>query len=241
LAAISGIPILYARLHAVLIPQWIVAQSQPETPKPAWLSLAIADYRFYIWHFLFDYHLQWFWVLFAVVLSFGGLGREEPRGTALYSLGLPVTRQRWLLTRSAVAFIESVLLALVAALVIPIASVSVGQSYPIGQGIAHALLLAGGGVLFIGVALLISTVMKGDWTPLVGTIGILGIPYLILQEYVRQSPSDSLARQFDLAHVMAGPWYLTWSSVPWTSIALMWILALGALATAVWLGNRLDY
>jgi ABC-type transport system involved in multi-copper enzyme maturation permease subunit len=241
LVAVTAIPILYARLHAVLIPQWILALSQPQTQKPAWLSLAIGDYRFYLWHFLFDYHLQWFWVLFAVALSFGGLGREEPRGTALYSLGLPVTRQRWLLTRSAVAFIECVLLALVAAPVIQIASLSVGQSYPIGQGIAHALLLAGGGVLFIGVALLISTVVKGEWAPLVGTIGMMGMPYLILQDYVRQAPPDSWARQFDLAHVMAGPWYLTWSSVPWASIALIWVLATGALATAVWFGNRLDY
>lgn len=241
LVAMSAIPILYARLHPVLIPQWKLALGQPQTSKPAWLSLGVADYRFYLWHFLFDYHLQWFWVLFAVVLSFGGLGREEPRGTALFSLALPVTRRRWLLIRSTVALIECVLLGLAGAVIAEVASLSIGQSYPIGQGIGHALLLAGGGVLFIGVALLISTVVKGDWTPLAATIGVMGIPYLILQEYVRQAPSDSWARHFDLARVMAGPWYLTWSSVPWVSLAPIWTLALGALAAAVWLGNRLDY
>ena len=241
LVAISAIPILYARLHAILIPQWIVALSEPRTPKPPWLSLAVSDYRFYLWHFLFDYHLQWLWALFAVVLSFGGLGREESHGSALYSLGLPVRRARWLLSRSAVAFVECILLAIVAALVAQLASLSVGESYPLGQGIAHALLLAAGGALFIGVALLVSTVARGDWAPLAGTIGVIGVPYLVLQEYVRQSPTDSLARRFDLAHVMAGPWYLTWSNVPWTSIALIWTLAIGAIAAAVWFGNRLNY
>ena len=241
LVAISAIPILYARLHSILIPQWIVALNEPRTPKPPWLALAISDYRFYVWHFLFDYHLQWVWVLFAVVLSFGGLGSEDSRGSALYSLGLPVTRERWLLTRSAVAFAECIVLAIVAALVAAVASLSIGQSYPLGQGIAHALLLVGGGALFIGVALLVSSVARGDWAPLAGTIGVIGVPYLVLQEYVRQSPSDSWARRFDLAHVMAGSWYLTWSNIPWASLALISIVGIGALAAAVWFGNRLNY
>ena len=92
--AVTAVAILYVRLHPVLIPQWVIASQQPLTPKPDWLPLGIVDYQFYIWHFLFDYQLQWLWALFAVVLSFGGLGREQAYGTVSYSLGLPVTRKR---------------------------------------------------------------------------------------------------------------------------------------------------
>lgn len=241
LAAVSAVPILYAGLHHVLIPQWIVALRQPQTPKPEWLSLAINDYRFYVWHFLFDYHLQWLWLLFGVVLSFGGLGREESRGTAAFSLGLPVTRARWLLTRAVVTLVECVFLAAAAGIVVLLAALSIGQAYPFAQDIAHAMLLVAGGVFFICLALLISAVVKGDFTPVAATIGIVGVPYLVLQEYVRRARADSWARKFDMAHVMAGPWYLIWSNVPWASLALVWTLAIGILATAVWFGNRLDY
>jgi ABC-type transport system involved in multi-copper enzyme maturation permease subunit len=239
--AAAAIAILYVRLHPVLIPGWIVASHEPQTPKPVWLPLGIADYRFYVWHFLFDFHLQWVWALFAVLLSFGGLGREQAQGTALYSLGLPVTRGRWLLTRATVAFLETVLLGLITAFVVPIASWTIGQAYPLEQGIGHALLLAGGGALFVGFAILVSTVVKGDWAPLAATLGVLGLPYLVLQEYVRHANADSWVRHFDVAHVMAGPWYLTWSSVPWGSVGLIWLATIGLLALAVWCGNRLDY
>ena len=102
--SITALSILYVRLHPVLIPQWIGASRDPLLWKPAWLPLGISDYQFYIWHFVFDYQLQWLWVLFVVLLSFGGLVREQAQGTSTYSLGLPVTRRRWLLTRAALAF-----------------------------------------------------------------------------------------------------------------------------------------
>jgi ABC-type transport system involved in multi-copper enzyme maturation permease subunit len=239
--AVTAVAILYVRLHPVLIPQWVLASQQPQTPKPAWLPLGIASYEFYIWHFLFDYQLQWLWGLFAVVLSFGGLGREQAYGTAIYSLGLPVTRRQWLLTRATAAFLETVLLALVAAGVVSLVSRTIGQAYPVEQGIGHGLLLAGGGALFVAFALAVSTVVNGNWGPLAATLIGLGLPYLILQEHVRGASSDSWSRDVDIAHVMAGPWHLTWSNVPWGGVGLIWLGTLGLLAAAVWYGNRLDY
>jgi hypothetical protein len=75
--AVTALSILFVRLHPILIPQWQVALQDPHAINPRWLPLGVSDYRFYIWHFLFDFRLQNLWVLLAIVLSFGGLLREH--------------------------------------------------------------------------------------------------------------------------------------------------------------------
>jgi len=236
--ALTALSVLFVRLHPILIPQWQVALQDPHAIKPQWLPLGVSDYRFYVWHFLFDFRLQNLWVLFAIVLSFGGLLREDANGTAVYSLSLPVTRNRWMISRVLIAFLETSLLSCVPALVVPIASVSVGQSYPIGQGFAHGLLMAGVGSVFVGLAALLSLVLRGEYTPLVVTVATLAVPYLVLQEWARRV---SWARKIDIAHVMAGPWLLTWGSVPWLAITGVCLLTMLSLGLAARQGRRLEF
>src|SRR5205807_9178745 len=59
--AVTALSILFVRLHPILIPQWQVALQDPYAYKPRWLPLGVSDYRFYIWHFLFDFRLQNLW------------------------------------------------------------------------------------------------------------------------------------------------------------------------------------
>ena len=198
----------------------------------------MSDYRFYVWHFLFDFRLQNLWVLFAIVLSVGGLLREHADGTAVFSLSLPVTRNRWLISRISIAFLETTVLALIPAAVVPIASVSVGQSYPIGQGFAHGLLMAGVGSVFVGLAAFLSLILRGEYTPLVMTLAMLAVPYLVLQEWARRV---SWARKIDIAHVMAGAWLLTWRDVPWLALAVVCLMTVLFLGLAARQGRRLEF
>jgi hypothetical protein len=236
--ALTALSILFVRLHPILIPQWQVALQDPHAIKPRWLPLGVSDYRFYVWHFLFDFRLQNVWVLFAIVLSFGGLLREHANGTGVFSLSLPVTRNRWLISRVLIALLETSVLSCVPAFVVPIASVSVGQSYPIGQGFAHGLLMAGVGSVFVGLAAFLSLVLRGEYAPLVVTLAILAVPYLILQEWARRV---SWARKIDIAHVMAGPWLLTWGNVPWLATAVVCLLTMLSLGLAARQGRRLEF
>jgi len=105
-AALAALSILYVRLHPILIPQWRVALQDPHAIKPAWLLAGVTDYRFYVWHFLYDYQLQNLWVVFAILLGFGGFLREQADGTVLFSLSLPVSRTGWFASRSAIAVVE---------------------------------------------------------------------------------------------------------------------------------------
>lgn len=236
--AVTALSILFVRVHPILIPKWQAALQNPHVWKPRWLPLGISDYRFYIWHFLFDFRLQNLWVLFAVVLGFGGLLREHTNGTAPFTLSLPVTRNRWLTSRLLVAFLEATVLSCLPALVVPLASVFVGQSYPIGQGLAHGLLMAGVGSFFVGVAAFLSLVLRGEYTPLVATLGMLGVPYLVLQEWARRV---SWARKVDIAHVMAGPWLLTWGNVPWLAMAAVCLMTTLFLGLAARQGRHLEF
>src|SRR5437879_7493274 len=123
--AVTALSILFVRLHPILIPQWQAALQDAYAYKPRWLPLGVSDYRFYIWHFLFDFRLQNLWVLFAVVLGFGGLLREHANGTAAFSLSLPVTRNRWFISRVLIPFLETSVLASLPSVVVPPASLSV--------------------------------------------------------------------------------------------------------------------
>ncbi|HVW09451.1 MAG TPA: hypothetical protein VHC90_12755, partial [Bryobacteraceae bacterium] len=72
-------------------------------------------YSTYIWSGLFHYSLQGLWVLAALIMALGGLRRERATGTALFALGLPVTRLRLFLSRSAVACAEAFGLGIISA------------------------------------------------------------------------------------------------------------------------------
>src|SRR5690242_8048437 len=118
LIAVSVITVLYISLHPVLIPGWKIALQQRNSFKPSWLSLGVNDFRFYTWHFLYDYQLQEVWVLFAILLSFGGLNREHLQRSISFTLALPVKKAKWVSSRIIVALTESLIIAIVPALLI---------------------------------------------------------------------------------------------------------------------------
>src|SRR5579864_8051509 len=107
-AAVIEVCTLYIRLRPILVPGWISDRQNPHwSGRPTWLYLGVHDLNFYAWHFLYENKLQQAWALFAILLSFGGLVREKQMGTSTFSLGLPVSRRRWFLTRVLVAATES--------------------------------------------------------------------------------------------------------------------------------------
>jgi ABC-type transport system involved in multi-copper enzyme maturation permease subunit len=120
-------------------------------------------YSTYIWGF-FHYALQGLWILGVYVIALGGLRREKATGVALFSLGLPVTRLRLFLSRSALACAEAIVLGLVSVLLIPTVSFFVGESYPFGQALAFGALMSGAGLVIVAVGLLLSEIFEGEFT-----------------------------------------------------------------------------
>ena len=179
----------------------------PDKPLP---------YSVYVWSGFFHYALQGLWVLAAFVLTFGGLARETANGTALFTLGLPVRRSHLFLIRAAMAWAQSIVLGVGAALLIPLVSRFVGESYPLDQAVAFGALMSSAGLAILALGLLLSEIFEGEFTtPVVGLCAIttrlfqLQGPHLARLERLRRDERGRLHRS---ANAVA-PWSHTlgWS------------------------------
>src|SRR5206468_5595564 len=100
----------------------------------------------------------------AFILGLGGLWREKATGVSPFTLSLPVARKDLVLVRIAVAIVESFVLALIPCLLIPIFSWATGHHYPLAQSVTFALFLAVGGLVFVGLGVLLSSLFEGEYT-----------------------------------------------------------------------------
>ena len=241
-AAVIAVCTLYIRLRPILLPGWIADLRSPRSPgRPGWLYLGVHDLNFYAWHFLYENKLQQAWVAFAILLSLGGLGREKQMGTASFSLALPVSRRRWLLTRMLVAAAESLVLAFVAVFAVSCASWSIHEPYRAPQILAHCLLIPAAGAVFLAFGAMFSILIRGEHAIWPLTLVLLGIPYLALQEYVREAAPSAWARRIDISHVMGGPPHLTWATTPWLGLALSLLVTICVLFLALRIGDAVEY
>ena len=189
------------------------------------MTLGVHDYGWYLWHYLYNNYLQQVWALFAMLFAFGGLIREKSSGSVFFSLSLPVSRRQWLFSRLALAFVESVALALFAVAVVMVGSPAIHQSYSLAQILLHTALMVGVGVFSIAFGNLCYSLFPGDYLSLLITLVLLGVPYLILQTYMQHLSyfgKTSWLAYLDFAHTMAGPWQLSWSTVPWIALITSW-------------------
>ncbi|HVW09450.1 MAG TPA: hypothetical protein VG672_00140 [Bryobacteraceae bacterium] len=230
------------------------------------VRLGIPAYAWFLWQYLYVYFLQQVWVLFTVLLALDGLIREKASGTAAFSLGLPVSRRRWMFTRFVVVFMESAALSLFAVLVVIVGSAVVHQTFSLSQIFFHAVLLVAAGVIVIALGNLYYAVFPGNYRSLLVALAVLGIPYLWIQRHLPRTRVSDLPeslrapltlaltashtvaepqlpwwRYFDLAHVMAGPWQLSLSSTPWVALMVIWALTVLVLALTAAYGDRVDY
>jgi len=246
LIAISIVCIFHIEQHAWLVRWWSTDLRNLHDPHfyHSGMWWGIHEYGWYLWNSLYNNYLQQIWALFAALFAFGGLIGEKISGTALFSLGLPVSRRRWLFTRLAVALIESVALSLFAVLVVIVGSAVIHQTFSLPQVLLHTALMVAAGVFMIAFANLCYARFPGNYLSLLFTLILLGVPYLLLQlhmQRMRGAGRESWLGYLDLAHAMAGPWQLNWATIPWISLLAIWLLTVLVLGVTVAFGDRSDY
>jgi hypothetical protein len=100
------------------------------------------------------------------------------------------------------------------------------------------------GVFIIVFGNLCYTLFPGNYLSLILTLVLLGAPYLWIQTYMQHMRYQGRApwlRYIDFAHSMAGPWQLSWSTVPWAPLLATWLLTAALLTVTVTYGDRFDY
>jgi len=169
-------------------------------------------YRGFIWS-------QWFrqtptqtCTLLAILLGSGGLLSQGSTGQ-LFTLSLPVSRAQLVGSRAGTGLAEWFAIAIVPALLIPLLSPSVGESYPVSAAVVHGVCIFVGGAVFFGFAVLLSTVFADVWRPLLIALAVAIVGGLF--ELVVVGPT-----RFGTFCTMTGENYFRTGAVPWGGLAV---------------------
>lgn len=179
------------------------------------------DYRGYVFAQWFRQSLPQLWTIMAALLGSGGLLTQ---GTALFTLSLPVSREQLSRVRAIVGLGELLALAIVPTLLVPLLSPAVGESYPLGDALLHALCVFVAGTVFFSVAFLLSTAFADVWRPLLLTLAV-AVALVSVEQLLHTRAVHGIFG------VMSGDSYFRTGRLPWlglsasamASLVLLWI------------------
>jgi len=227
---LSGLAVLVCAAVAIVLayPRAVaVLQEAARFDRASELGRQIAEnldllgsYQGYVWSQWFRQTMRQLWALFAVMLGTGGLLAQTSGGGALYTLSLPLSRTRLLGIRAATALAELAVLALVPALVVPLASPAVGQSYSVADAFVYGLCMFVAGSTLFSLTFLLSTVFTDIWRPPLIVLCLAG--FIALVREALQGPSTA-----SLLGVMTAESYFRGHGLPW--LGLFAALALSLL------------
>lgn len=201
-------------------------------------------YAQFVWKAVYRGAVRDLFALLAMTLGLGGLRQEQANGTVGFTLALPVSRTRLVVSRAAVGLVEVAVLGFVPAMVLTLLSPLTGQSYRLYQGAVYGLLWAAGGVVLFAATFLFSTLLAGEFTP-----WIAGVVSLVAYLMVVHLPPLSAAPRLDFLQVMSGsgmPYFRTSDStligpVPWAAVGGMILSGVVLMWTAGRATERGDF
>jgi hypothetical protein len=191
-------------------------------------------YRGYVWSHWYRQNLLQMWGLFAVLIGSGGLLAQASGGGVLFTLSLPVTRNRLIGVRAATGLAELLVLAFVPSLLLPALSPLIGQTFGIGDTLVYGACLFIAGTVFFSLAFLLSTMFTGVWPPLLIVLCVatlLGLFDLALRDLSRYS----------VFAVMSAESYFRGGGLPWLGLLASTALSAAMLYGAAFNIARRDF
>jgi ABC-2 type transport system permease protein len=189
-------------------------------------SAAISrTYDGYVWSQWFRQNGAQLGAFFAVIIGTGGL-LAQGAAARLFTLSLPISRERLLGVRAVAGLTQVLMLALVPALVLTVVSPAVGERFGLLDALAYGLCIFAGFVVFFSIAFLFSTIFPNVWIPLFLT---LCVGFLL-------RAIDRLAGRptFSLLEMMHGESYYRGDGLPWP----MLLVSAGLAAALIYAGVR---
>ena len=138
-------------------------------------------YALYVWLSLSHGYLMFFWLVCAVILGLGGLVREHAAGTAGFTLSLPVSRPALVNSRALVGAGEALALALIPGTLVALLSPLIGRHYPLSQALLFGVLMGCGGMVFYGVAFLLSHLLRGEYAAPGVALSVTAAVYVLVK------------------------------------------------------------
>jgi len=218
-----------AAFVALSYPQ-VVALSQSVTASPTTaLGREVAEgielaktYDSYVWSQWFRQEGAQLGGLFAAIIGTGGL-LSQAAASRLFTLSLPVSRERLLAARAAAGLTQMLALTVVPALVIVLVSPLVSRSFPLIDALAYALGAFAGCAVMFSLAFFLSSMFGNVWAPVVLTM-CAGAALAALDQITG-------ADRFSLLRMIHGDAYFHGLGLLWTML-LMSVLASSAFVYA---------
>ena len=104
------------------------------------------------------------WILCVILLGMGGVVRERAAGTSSFTLALPVSRTRLAGVRIALGIFQAICLAAVPWAAIVLIARFAGSPIRLSQAGFYLGLLLCGGLIYFAFAILISSIIEGEYT-----------------------------------------------------------------------------
>jgi ABC-2 type transport system permease protein len=207
LGAIYAYPAIERLLATV--PTAGIAGNGPIADRLREIARLSGSYRGYIWAQALRQNVTQMLSLFAVVLGAGGLVAHA-RGT-LFTLSLPVSRDRLLGVRAATGLAELAVLSFVPLLLLPLLSPAIGQHYGLGEAIVHGFCFFVAGSVLFSFASLLSTIFHDQWRPIL-------IALLVAACVAFAEPFFGALSRYSLFGIMDGETYFREGGVPWLGL-----------------------
>jgi ABC-2 type transport system permease protein len=199
---------------------------------------ALNSYQGRAWALGFKMFFSFIWADFAVVLGAVCLmtfcSVTPSHGAAgLFTLSLPASRRKVLLSQAAVGFGEIFLIALIPSLSLPFIARLNGQWFSWSDALIHALLLVFGGTVFFFFSFLL-TVILGNW--LAAFVIVEAALFALL------SPFNPFGTRpwWNILGVMAGESHFYHGQIPWLGLAVSLILSAVFMFAAIRIYERRD-
>ncbi|HEY7338858.1 MAG TPA: hypothetical protein VH639_28475 [Bryobacteraceae bacterium] len=163
------------------------------------------SYAQFIWKAVYRGAVRDLFTILAMLLGLGGLLQEQAKGTAGFTLALPVSRKRMVAARAVVGLAEVAFLSFIPAILLPLLSPLVNESYPLGAALTFGVLWTAGGSILFAATFLLSAVLAGEYTPWIVCTASL-VAYMLLVSLWPLSLLPSL----NFLQVMNGvgmPWF----------------------------------
>lgn len=124
------------------------------------------------------------WILACVLLGMGGIVREKAVGTSSLTLSLPVRRSTVLGVRVGVGLAEAIVLGVVPWLTVFVISAWAGMPISITQVGAYMVLLIGGGLVYFAMAVLVSSLVTGEYTAPAVAFGVVLLSVIVFDNWL---------------------------------------------------------
>ena len=171
------------------------------------------------------------WALAVTLIMMGGLLREKATGSSAFTLALPVSRTRLMMVRLCMGLAQAIVLAIVPWTAMFTVGSIFGKTHSVSQTAFYLVLLLGGGLVFFAMAVLISSLISGEYTAPVVSFGAVVVTAVAL--------SGAALRRYNPWEFMTGLEYLNRRTnallfpIPWLQATIYVFLAGILLAISV--------